>query len=118
MTPEQTALVERTRALVGDGIPVREVSMFGGRSVMVNDRILVSALTDGSLLVRVDAARHDDLVARPGARQATMGRGRTMGQGLIEVAAETVGDEEHLAFWIEAAMDNNRSSACGQAPAL
>ena len=110
MTPEQTALVERTRALVG-AIPVREVSMFGGRSVMVNDRILASALTDGSLLVRVDAARHDELVTRPGARQATMGRGRTMGRGWIEVAAGAVADEESLAFWVEAAMDHNRGAA-------
>ncbi|WP_454172399.1 hypothetical protein [Microbacterium maritypicum] len=55
MTPDQTVLVERVRALIADEPVVREVSMFGGRSVMVNEKMIVSALKDGGLLVRVDA---------------------------------------------------------------
>ena len=58
MTPEQTVLVERVRALIADEPVVREVSMFGGRSVMVNEKMIVSARKDGGLLVRVDADQH------------------------------------------------------------
>lgn len=53
MTPEQNILIERIRTLFVDEPEVREVSMFGGRSVMVNETMIVSALKDGGLLVRV-----------------------------------------------------------------
>lgn len=110
MTPEQTALVSRIRALLGDEPVVREVSMFGGRSVMVAERMIVSALKDGALLVRVDADRHDELLARPGAMQAEMGQGRTMGPGWIEVDRDVVRDDEQLSAWVELAMEHNRSA--------
>lgn len=67
MTPEQTVLVERVRALIADEPVVREVSMFGGRSIMVNEKMIVSARKDGGLLVRVDADQHEELLGRPGA---------------------------------------------------
>ncbi|WP_025776855.1 TfoX/Sxy family protein [Brevibacterium sp. VCM10] len=109
MTPEQTSLVERTRALIPGESVVREVSMFGGRAVMVNEKMIVSAGKTGDLLVRVDAARHDELLKRPDAAQAEMGTGRNMGPGWINVSAESVRDDEQLAFWIETAMDFNRA---------
>lgn len=90
---------------------MREVSMFGGRSFMVNEKMAVSALKSGGLLVRVDAARHDDLVGRPGAAQAEMGAGRDMGPGWIEVAAEGIRNDDDLTFWVEVAMDYNRATA-------
>ena len=43
MTPEQHRLVQRVRTLVNDEPDVREVSMFGGRAIMVNDKMIVSA---------------------------------------------------------------------------
>ncbi|SDS27970.1 TfoX N-terminal domain-containing protein [Brevibacterium siliguriense] len=108
MTPAQSDLVERVRALVADEPGVREVSMFGGRAVMVNGKMIVSAGKTGDLLVRVDADRHDELLESPGARQAEMGTGREMGPGWIEASAEAIEDEVALAFWVEAAMDFNR----------
>ncbi|WP_197519776.1 TfoX/Sxy family protein [Pseudonocardia sp. HH130630-07] len=87
---------------------MREVSMFGGRSVMVNEKMIVSALRDGGLLVRVDADRHDELLSRPGAMQAEMGPGRDMGPGWIEVSADSVGGDEQLSSWVGMAMDHNR----------
>lgn len=107
MTPDQTALIERVRTLIADEPVVREVSMFGGRSVMVNEKMIVSALKVGGLLVRVDADQHDDLLGRPGAVQAEMGPGRDMGPGWIDVAADVVSDDEQLASWIGIAMDYN-----------
>lgn len=113
MTPEQTGLVERLRALVA-GEPVkREVSMFGGRSFMVNEKLIVSALKDGGLLVRVDASRHDELLGRPGAIQAEMGPGRDMGPGWIEVEAGGIRDDRSLASWVGIAMEYNRAVTGG-----
>lgn len=113
MTPEQTALIERIRTMIADQPGVREVSMFGGRSVMVNEKIIVSALKDGGLLVRVDADQHDELVERPGAVQAEMGLGRDMGPGWIEVASDAVHDDNQLSFWIDVSMDYNRVAIGG-----
>lgn len=108
MTPEQTALIERIRALLADEPVVREVSMFGGRSVMVNEKMIVSALKNGGLLVRVDSDQHEELLGRPGATQAEMGPGRDMGPGWIEVSADTVADADELPTWIGIAMEYNR----------
>lgn len=108
MTPAQSSLLERIRARVADEPVMREVSMFGGRSVMVNEKMIVSALKDGGLLVRVDSDRHEELLTRPGAEQAEMGRGRDMGPGWIEVDAETVRDDGALSAWVDLAMDHNR----------
>lgn len=109
MTVEQTALIERIRGLLA-GEPqvraLREVSMFGGRSFMVNEKMVVSALKHGGLLVRVAAEEHDELLSRPGAVQAEMGAGRDMGPGWIEVSPEALAGEG-LAGWIRIALDYN-----------
>lgn len=109
MTPEQGALVDRLRALLADEPAVREVAMFGGRSFMVSEKIAVSALKSGSLLVRIDADRHDELVGRPGARQAEMGAGRTMGPGWVDVAATAIGGDVGLSMWVDVALEHNRA---------
>ena len=82
MTPEQATLAERVRTLLASEQTMREKSMFGVRSFKVNEKMVVGARKDGGLLVRVDARRHDELLGRPGAKQAEMGPGRTMGPGL------------------------------------
>lgn len=109
MTPEQAALVERLRTLLASERVVRETSMFGVRSFMVNEKLVVSAIKSGGLLVRVDAARHDELLGRPGAVQAEMGTGRTMGPGWIEIAADVIWDDQQLASWVGVAMEYNRA---------
>ncbi|MDO5094655.1 MAG: TfoX/Sxy family protein [Propionibacteriaceae bacterium] len=113
MTEDQTHLVERIHALIATEPAIREISMFGGRSIMVNEKIIVSALKDGRLLVRVDAARHDELLSREGAAQAMMGPGRTMGPGWINVSVDAIRDNKQLAAWIEIAMDYNRAVTGG-----
>lgn len=108
MTPEQSVLVDRIRALLADESDVREVSMFGGRSIMVNDRMIAAARKDGGLLVRVAPDRQDEFLAEPGASQAEMGSGRKMGPGWIAVSADALRDDEALARWIEIVMSHNR----------
>ena len=114
MTPEQHHLVQRVRALVDDEPDVREVPMFGGRAIMVNDKMIVSAGKAGDLLVRVAADRHETLLSEPGAEQAQMGTGRVMRPGWITVAPEAIADDDRLAFWIDVAMRHNRTVAGGQ----
>ncbi|MFT3888370.1 MAG: TfoX/Sxy family protein [Arachnia sp.] len=110
MTPAQADLVGRVRALLADEPVTREVPMFGGRSFMVDEKLLVSALKEGGLLVRVAAAEHEDLLRRPGAAQATMGPERTMGPGWIEVASEALTDDG-LASWLHVALAYNRTGS-------
>lgn len=110
---QQIDLIERLRTLLADEPVVREVSMFGGRSFMVNEKMIVSALRDGGLLVRVDATRHGMLVGQPGARQAEMGAGRDMGPGWIEVDSDTIAEDEALAEWFGIAMEYNRAVTGG-----
>ncbi|WP_417555827.1 TfoX/Sxy family protein [Microbacterium sp.] len=106
MTPSQEQLAERIRALIAEQPVQREVSMFGGRCFMVNDKMIVGAQKHGDLLVRVAAERHDELVQRPGAAQAVMGPGREMGPGWITVDAGEL-DDEQLAGWIAVALEYN-----------
>ena len=114
MTPEQHRLVQRVPTLVNDEPNVREVSMFGGRAIMVNDKMIVSAGKSGDLLVRADAERHEALLNEPGATQAQMGAGRDMGLGWITVAPEAIADDERLAFWVNVARDHNRTLTGGK----
>ncbi len=107
----QDELVQRLRDLLANEADFREVSMFGGRSFMLNDKMIVSALKDGGLLVRVAAGDHEELCRRPGASQAYMGKGRSMGPGWIEVDAESIAGEAELRFWLDVAVAHNRVSS-------
>ena len=102
-------LSARLRALLVDEPTLREVSMFGGRAFMVNGKIIVSALKDGNLLVRVSAEKHDELLLQPGAVPAEMGAGRSMGPGWITIKSETIADTGSLSGWVAAAMAHNRT---------
>lgn len=110
MTAEQGRLVERLRAVLASEPRVREVSMFGGRAIMVNEKIIVSVQKDGGLLLRVDARQHEELIRSPGASQARMGHGRGMGPGWIMLAAKAVESDEALASWVKLAMAYNSAA--------
>jgi TfoX/Sxy family transcriptional regulator of competence genes len=106
MTAEREALAQRVRAALPPDRPVREVSMFGGLSFMVEDSMVVAAGRDGRLLVRIDPTRHDELLGLPGAEPAVMGADRPMGPGWIRVASEGLGTDEQLAFWVDVGLDH------------
>lgn len=105
----QEDLAGRVRAGLAAGPPVREVAMFGGRSFMVNGKMVAAARKTGDLLVRVSPDRHAELLGRPEAAQAEMGAGRSMGEGWISVSGDAVADQEQLAFWLGVALEFNRS---------
>ncbi|MFT4296707.1 MAG: TfoX/Sxy family protein [Micropruina sp.] len=113
-TAAQSELIGRLRHLLAAEPSTREVPMFGGRSFMVNDKLVVSALKSGGLLVRVPAEHHDELLGRPGAAQAEMGAGRTMGPGWVEVTPDAVGTDQGLSEWLAVALDHNRATTRAQ----
>lgn len=99
-------LADRVREVLS-GQAVREVSMFGGLTFMVNDKMTATANTVGDLMVRCDPARAETLLERDGAKWPSM-RGRKMSKGWIVVSADHVDSEEVLQSWIQEALDYNK----------
>ena len=108
MPAAQRSLVERIRSTLSPEQVPREVAMFGGCAFTVNEKMVVSAGKNGDLLARVDADDHDHLLREPGARQAVMGRDRTMGPGWIRVDGDSVDTDSAVEYWIAIALQNNR----------
>ena len=67
----------------------------------------VAASGQGGLLVRVDPAESDALIASSNARQMEM-RGRQM-TGWLRVDSKDVGSDEELAPWVERGVQYARS---------
>lgn len=115
MTEERSALAARVRVALPPSGAVREVSMFGGLSFMLDDRMVVSVGRDGSLLVRVDPARSQELLAIPHAHPAAMGADRPMGPGWITVTAHGLTTDQQLTDWIAVALQHHGAPRTGGA---
>lgn len=100
-------LADRIRDALAAKPSVREVKMFGGLSFLVHGSMVVSASSDGGLLVRADPERAGELLAIKGAQPAEMGAGRAMGNSWISVAGETIASDESFDFWIGVALEYN-----------
>lgn len=103
-------LLERVRALLPAGHAVREVPMFGGLSVLLDERMVVAVRRNESLLVRVDPARSAELLSVDGAEPASMGAHRSMGPGWIAVSGAALSADEQLAYWLQVALDHHAGS--------
>jgi TfoX/Sxy family transcriptional regulator of competence genes len=90
-------LAGRIRKLIGDEPGLTEQKMFGGLAFLIGGNMAVAASGQGGLLVRVDPAESDALVAETNARPMEM-RGREM-RGWLRVDADEVSAEEALARW-------------------
>lgn len=110
LTGEVGTLAERVRAALAPHGEVREVSMFGGLSFMLDDRMVV-AVRGGDLLVRIDPVRSAELLTAPGAQPATMGADRPMGPGWMIVTADGLTTAEQLADWVEVALQHHGAQA-------
>ena len=99
-------LADRIREALS-GRPVREVSMFGGLTFMVNDKMTATANTHGDLMVRCDPSRAESLLERDGADWPEM-RGRKMSKGWIVVDARRIESDKALESWIQEALDYNK----------
>jgi TfoX/Sxy family transcriptional regulator of competence genes len=92
-------LADRIRDLLGDEPDVTEQKMFGGLAFLIRGNMAVAASGQGGVLVRVDPAKSEDLVATTKARPMEM-RGRPM-QGWLRVDAADVRTRRDLAKWVK-----------------
>jgi hypothetical protein len=102
-----TELADRIRFLIGTGPGLTEKKMFGGLAFLVGGNMAISASAKGGVLVRVDPADSDALIATANATLAVMG-GRTM-KGWLRVSSKDVEADEHLIEWVNRAVAYARS---------
>jgi TfoX/Sxy family transcriptional regulator of competence genes len=91
-------LADRIRELLPPDAAVTEQKMFGGLAFLVGGHMAVAASGQGGVMVRVDPAESDTLVATTKARPMEM-RGRTM-QGWLRVDTDDVRTRRQLAKWV------------------
>ena len=92
-------LAARIRDLAIGASGLTEKKMFGGLAFLIGGNMAVAASGQGGLLVRVDPAQSDKLVATTNARLMEM-RGRSM-QGWLRVDPEDLRTKRQLAKWVE-----------------
>ena len=108
MSRQREALADRVRAALPPDGAVREISMFGGLTFMLEDRMVVCAHRDGSLLVRIDPDRSVELLRAPQAHPAVMGPDRPMGAGWLTVTADGLTTDEQVTGWVDVALQYHR----------
>ena len=100
-------LANRIRELIAGDPAVTEKRMFGGLAFLVAGNMAVSASSRGGLMVRVDPADTDTLLAEPSAQPFEM-RGRPM-DGWLRVDADGVQTQHELEPWVSRGMAYARS---------
>jgi TfoX/Sxy family transcriptional regulator of competence genes len=91
-------LADRIRQLLGGEADLTEKKMFGGLAFLIGGNMAVAASGQGGVLVRVDPAESETLVATTNARLMEM-RGRRM-QGWLRVDPNDVRTKGQLAKWV------------------
>ena len=92
-------LAARIRELVVGETNLTEKKMFGGLAFLIAGNMAVAASGRGGMMVRVDPAKSDTLVATTNARLVEM-RGRPM-RGWLRVDLEHLRTKGQLAKWVE-----------------
>jgi TfoX/Sxy family transcriptional regulator of competence genes len=104
-------LADRVRELLADESLVTEKKMFGGLAFLVARKVAVAASSQGGLLVRVDPARAEHLLAKTNARPMEM-KGRAV-QGWLHVHGDHLLTKRQLAKWIAIGTATARSAPTG-----
>jgi TfoX/Sxy family transcriptional regulator of competence genes len=92
-------LANRIRELITGAPDVTEKRMFGGLAFLIGGNLAIAASAQGGILVRVDPAKSDALLARTNAHVAEM-RGRPM-RGWLRVDLDDLRARRQLAKWVE-----------------
>ncbi|MBV9594667.1 MAG: TfoX/Sxy family protein [Actinobacteria bacterium] len=100
-------LADRIRAVLGPVEGLTEKRMFGGLAFLVNGHMAVSASGRGGLLLRVDPAQTESLIAPPQVDRFVM-RGREM-DGWLRVDPEAVATRATLRRWVQFGVKYARS---------
>ncbi|MEY2421793.1 MAG: hypothetical protein QOI95_1860 [Acidimicrobiaceae bacterium] len=91
-------LAERIRDLMADEPDLTEKKMFGGLAFLVAGNMAVAASGQGGMMVRVDPAEGETLIAATKARPMEM-RGRSM-SGWLRLDTGDVRLKRQLATWV------------------
>lgn len=100
-------LADRIRELVIGEPGLTEQKMFGGLAFLIGGNMAVAASGQDGLLVRVDSATSEKLVATTPAEFMVM-RGRPM-QGWLRVGPEHLRTKRQLVKWVGLATSYTRS---------
>ena len=100
-------LADRIRELIGHEAKLTEQKMFGGLAFLIGGNMAVAASGQGGILVHVDPAQTDKLVATTPAYPMEM-RGRTM-NGWLRVDTDDVRTKRQLTKWVELGASYARS---------
>jgi TfoX/Sxy family transcriptional regulator of competence genes len=103
------ALAGRLREALRGSAEVTEKRMFGGLAFLVGGKLAIGASGQGGLMVRVDPALGDRLVAEGAAVPMEM-RGRPTA-GWLWVPSEDVTDTAVLATWVARGVAAARAAA-------
>ena len=91
-------IADRIRELLGGEADLTEKKMFGGLAFLIRGHMAVAASGQGGVIVRVDPAESEKLIATTNARPMEM-RGRRM-QGWLRVDPDDVRTKRQLAKWV------------------
>jgi hypothetical protein len=91
-------LAARIRDILAPERGLSEKRMFGGLAFLLDGHMAVAASGQGGLLLRIDPARADELVAGPHVGRMVM-RGREM-DGWLRVDPPAVDTEARLTEWV------------------
>lgn len=100
-------LANRVRELTATEGGVTETRMFGGLAFLIDGNMAVAVSGQGGLMVRVEPAETEALLAKRHARPFEM-RGREM-KGWLRVDAEGVRTERQLEPWVQRGVRYARS---------
>jgi TfoX/Sxy family transcriptional regulator of competence genes len=100
-------LAQRVRDQLADEADVAEKRMFGGLAFLIGGNMAVTASHRGGLMLRVDPATADELIASTSASQIEM-RGRVM-PGWLHLKEEDLTTKRELARWVGLAAAYTRS---------
>ena len=91
-------LADRVREIVAASGEFSERKMFGGLAFMVGGYMAVAASRAGGIMVRVDPAETDAMLAKPFCRPMEM-RGKPL-DGWVRVDADGIATKRQLERWV------------------
>ncbi|HET6511152.1 MAG TPA: TfoX/Sxy family protein [Candidatus Kapabacteria bacterium] len=105
------ALAARIRERFAELPNVEEKRMMGGLVFMYNDKMCVGIMQD-ELMCRVDPARHNELVEKPGCRTMEFANrpAQKVMSGYILIDDSAMKTKKDLNYWIQLALDHNAAA--------
>jgi TfoX/Sxy family transcriptional regulator of competence genes len=91
-------LADRVREIVAASGEFSERKMFGGLAFMAGGHMAVAVSREGGIMMRVDPAETDALLAKPSCRPFEM-RGKPI-DGWLRVDADGVATKRQLTRWV------------------